>query len=136
MAKSVDEYLIVWEHFKINAEQRMKAFYYFLVISIFIDGGIFASIHNHTSVELLKLQGIFVSVLSIIFFLADVRSQRLLKLSIEPMKNIEKDFSVESAKLFTRDENQRGFIFRYGTAITLLLAIQFVFGLYIIFFYN
>ena len=36
------EYL--WEHFKFNADQRLKAFNFFVVFAVFADAGVFAAL--------------------------------------------------------------------------------------------
>ena len=36
----------IWEHFKLNAEQRLKGFNLFVVLSIFADGGVFTAIER------------------------------------------------------------------------------------------
>lgn len=33
----------LWDHWKINADQRIKAFNFFVVFSVFADGGVFSS---------------------------------------------------------------------------------------------
>lgn len=33
-----------WDHWKFNADQRIKAFNFFVVFSVFADGGVFTAI--------------------------------------------------------------------------------------------
>jgi hypothetical protein len=37
---------LVWEHFKFNAEQRLRSFNFFVLLSIFADGGVFTALEK------------------------------------------------------------------------------------------
>jgi|TARA_Y100001951_G_scaffold72445_1_gene59317 hypothetical protein len=39
----VDGREFVWAHFKLNAEQRLRGFNFFVVLAIFADGGVLAA---------------------------------------------------------------------------------------------
>lgn len=117
----------VWDHFKLNAEQRLKSFNFFLLLSIFANGGVFTAIQNKIASPVLGLLGLFVALLAIVFWLADTRSKRLIRLTIPALKEIESNFP-ESHRLFAIDEAQQGYIVRYTFAFRLLMAAQFLFG--------
>jgi hypothetical protein len=36
----------LWEHWKFNADQRIKAFNFFVVFSVFANGGVFAAVEK------------------------------------------------------------------------------------------
>jgi hypothetical protein len=63
-----------------------------------------------------------------VFWLADSRSRQLLQLTIPALKEIESEFP-DSHRLFAADAIKQGHVVRYTTAIRVLLAAQFVFGL-------
>ena len=41
----------VWAHFKLNAEQRLRGFNFFVVLAIFADGGVLAALQRGFSLE-------------------------------------------------------------------------------------
>lgn len=77
----MDEHQYLWDHFKFNAEQRLKAFHFFVLLSIFADGGVFAALEKQFASGLLILLGTFILLLSFAFLLIDTRSTQLLKLT-------------------------------------------------------
>lgn len=124
----MDHEQIVWDHFKFNADQRLKAFNCFLVLSIFADGVVLAALEKKLSPFLLLLLGLFLCVLSIVFWLADTRSKGLLRTSVRALRKIEKSFPP-SSRLFRLDAGARNSTFRYTAAINILFALQLLFGL-------
>ena len=85
-AESRAERDYLWEHFKFNADQRLRAFYFFVVFSAFADGGVFTAIEKHAGGAVFLLVGAFVCLLAVAFFLIDRRSQDLLRLSVPSLK--------------------------------------------------
>ena len=118
----------VWEHFKFNAEQRLRSFNFFVLLSIFADGGVFTALEKSFNPKLVVLLGRFTALLAIVFWLADARSRALLQLTIPALKDIESSFP-ESHRLFAKDAVQQGRIVRYTFAIRALLTAQLLFGL-------
>lgn len=123
----MDQAQFVWDHFKFNAEQRLKAFNFFIVLSIFADGGVFTALEKEMDAGLIILLGLFIVLLSIVFFIVDRRSQELLRLTLPALKQMESDFS-DAARLFAIDEQGQGRFLRYTTAFLILLAVQAMFG--------
>ena len=70
----------LWQHFAFNAEQRLKAFNFFVVFSVFTNGGVFAATEKASHGAVFTLLGGFVLILSLVFAVVDVGSQSLLKL--------------------------------------------------------
>ena len=124
----MDEQTLVWDHFKLNAEQRLKSFNFFLLVAIFVNGGVINAIDKKLSPALLLLLGIFLCVLSFVFWLADTRSKHLLKLSVDALLEMEASYQ-EKFQLFRIDKASRSSVSRYTVAIGTLLGVQFVFGL-------
>lgn len=124
----MNESQFVWDHFKFNSEQRLKSFNFFVLLSIFADGGVFAVLERGTlDPELLTLLGGFIVVLAIIFWLVDTRSQNLLRLTIPALKHIESAFS-EHSQLFRKDTEEQGRFVRYTFAFRVLQCGQLFFG--------
>jgi hypothetical protein len=127
----MNESQFIWEHFKFNADQRLKSFNFFVLLSIFADGGVFTALQKDMSPAILLLMGAFICLLAIVFWLVDTRSQNLLKITIPALKNIEKKFS-EEAQLFRIDAETQGKFVRYTFAIRTLLSCQFLLGIGIV----
>ncbi len=124
----MEEGQFLWDHFKFNAEQRLKGFNFFVLLSIFADGGVFTAIEKGFDPKLLALLGLFISILAAVFWLVDKRSQQLLLLTIPGIKKLEQNFSPES-RLFELDAKRQGKIVRYTFAFRALLIGQLAFGL-------
>ncbi|MEX2962526.1 hypothetical protein [Microbulbifer sp. TYP-18] len=120
------EYLC--QHYRFNAEQRLKAFNLFVVLSMFVEGGIFTAVEKDFHPLTLALLGGFVLILSTVFWLVDMRSRQLLKLAVPGLRRLEQELPPQ-ARIFCHDEAKRGRLIRYSFAIRALLAAQFVFGL-------
>lgn len=123
----MDQETLVWDHFKLNAEQRLKSFNFFLLVAIFANGGVINAIDKKLSPALLLLLGAFLCVLSFVFWLADTRSKNLLRLSVEALLEMESSYS-EKFQLFKLDSEARNDVARYSVAIGTLLVVQFAFG--------
>ena len=129
LVKAERDYL--WEHFKFNADQRLRAFNFFVVFSVFADGGVFAAAQNKAPAPVFLLIGAFVCLLSLTFFLIDRRSQDLLRLGVPGLKEYEKQFP-EHSRLFAREEARGARLVRYTVAFGILFVSQLVFGLGIV----
>lgn len=62
----MDEWQYLWDHFKFNAEQRLKGFNFFVLLSIFADGGVFTAIDRQFNPVLLALLGSFIIILVLV----------------------------------------------------------------------
>ena len=124
----MNEQIFVWEHFKFNAEQRLKGFNFFVLLSIFADGGVLTAIERGLAPVLLLVLGLFIMLLALVFWVVDARSQQLLRLAIPALKKIESSFSPESRLFAIAESRQRRFI-RYTAAIRALHVAQLGFGL-------
>jgi hypothetical protein len=126
MKKDEKDYL--WQHFVFNAEQRLKAFNFFVIFSVFANGGVFTAFKENFEGYVFVLIGGFICVLSIVFGLIDIRSQFLLRLAVPGLKEYEKQLATES-RLFTIDASKGNCRPRYTLAFRILFILQFIFGL-------
>lgn len=124
----MDAAQLVWDHFKFNAEQRLKIFNFFVLFSIFANGGVFTAIQYHVASFVLVLLGLFLALLAAVFGIVDARSHQLIELTIPALKEIESSFPP-SHRLFSIDAERQGRLIRYTVAFRILLGIQFLFGL-------
>ena len=118
----------VWAHFKLNAEQRLRGFNFFVVLAIFADGGVLAALERGFSSGVLMLLGAFTVLLAMVFWLVDARSRQLLAITIKALKEIEADYP-ESHRLFALDALGQSRVISYTFAIRALLLAQMGFGL-------
>jgi len=118
----------LWEHWKFNADQRLKAFNFFVVFSVFANGGLFSAIEKCVHPSLILFIGLFIAALAFVFWLLDERSKILLHLSGPGIKAFEKLVIQENAQLFHLDEKNLTGMKRYTFAFRVLFALQFVFG--------
>jgi hypothetical protein len=125
---NTDEMEYLWKHFAFNAEQRLKAFNFFVVFAVFSNGGMLTAFERNSHPLVFVFIGFIVVSLPIVFWIIDTRSRNLLKLAVPGLKECEKRFS-EHSRLFCRDEVHSRTIYRYTVAFRLLFSIQFVFGL-------
>lgn len=117
----------VWDHFKFNAEQRLKSFNFFVLLSIFADGGVLTALEKSFDPKLQILLGAFIVILAVVFWLVDTRSQNLLKLTIPALKEIEQKFPQHS-QLFKLDSEQQSNFVRYTFAFRTLQICQMLLG--------
>lgn len=123
----MDASQFVWDHFKLNAEQRLKSFNFFVLLSMFADGGVFTALEKGLMPSSLLLLGGAIALFGIVFWLVDSRSRELLLLTIPALKQIEMNFP-ENNRLFAIDAQQQGRFVRYTFAFRTLILSQIVFG--------
>lgn len=132
----MDEIQYLWDHWKFNADQRLRAFNFFVVLSVFADGGVFTAIEKCVHPIVLIVIGVFVLALSVAFLLMDVRSEQLVGLSQVGIKEFEGTLNP-SARIFhqdalNRDRQLRYRLVRFKHAFRALFGLQFVFGLLVV----
>jgi len=116
------------EHYRFAADQRLKVFNFFVILTMFVEGGIFTAVEKDFHPLILALLGGFVVILVTVFWLMDIRSRQLLKLAVPALKTLEQDYP-EEARIFSNDAIRRGDLARYTFAFRVLLAGQLVFGM-------
>lgn len=121
----------LWQHFVFNAEQRLKAFNFFVVFSVFANGGVFAAAEKDSHGVIFILIGAFVVALSIVFWVIDARSQGLLQLAVPGLKEYEGRFQ-EHSRLFEQDSRRKHQCIRYTHAFRALFVMQLLFGIGVI----
>lgn len=126
MALSADSYL--WEHWKFNADQRLKAFNLYVVFSIFANSLVFTAYEKHAHPLVLVFMGGFVMLLATVFAMVDRRSRKLLHLLKQGLKGLERALP-QDCRPFQLDDIHREPWARYTIAFNLLFAMQMFFGL-------
>jgi hypothetical protein len=127
MEISNDQKNYLWQHFQFNADQRLKAFNFFVVLSVFANGGVFTALDKAFHPFVLVLIGGFVVALSMVFLIIDLRSTELLALAVPGLKAYEQQLP-EPMRVFTNDTEKKRFVPKYTFAFRALFALQFLFG--------
>jgi hypothetical protein len=125
-----DERDYLWKHFAFNAEQRLKAFHFFVIFSGFANGGILTASNGTSPPAVFLFLGFFVCLLCVVFYLIDLRSRTLLEMTKPGLIKCEEGLSAE-ARVFTLDRN-RGKLATYTFAFHSLFVWQFLFGVGVI----
>jgi hypothetical protein len=128
---SAGEESYLWEHWKFNADQRLKAFNFFVAFSIFANGGVFTAFDRATHPIVLVLLGGFVVFLSLIFAMVDSRCRRLLRVTKSGLKAYEQQLRPES-RLFHNDDQQASRFVRFTVAFNTLFSLQCLFGVMVV----
>jgi hypothetical protein len=121
----------VWEHWKFNADQRIKAFNFFVIFAIFADGGVFAALEKGAHPIVLVTVGALIVALAAAFCVIDVRSERLIRLSEPGLLAFEASLG-EVSRVFHADSPRRSSWVRYKFAIRGLIGLQAGFGALVI----
>ena len=124
-----DTYL--WEHWKFNADQRIRAFNFYVVFAIFGNGMVFSAFDKQVPGAVLMLLGGFICLLAVVFAIVDARSRHLLHMTKEGLKLFEQKLSIP-ARPFLLDDVHRSRWVRYTVAFNLLFGAQALFGLIVI----
>ena len=125
----------LWDHFKFNADQRIKAFNFFVILSGFVNGAVFAAYEKKFALPLIMAIGVLIIVLAATFAVIDQRSRNLTRLSLPGLKQFEAECQTltnDNFKIFTTDANSSSRIVRYTTAFALLYCVQAAFGIAVV----
>jgi hypothetical protein len=128
------EYQHLWENWKFSADQRIKAFNFFVIFSVFTNGGVFTAIEKCALPVVFVCISLFIIVLSVTFWTIDVRNQALLQRSISGLREYEESL-LESVRVFQYDEKHRSKYFNMKNAFYILFGLQLLFG-FVIFSYG
>jgi hypothetical protein len=121
----------LWEHWKFNADQRIRAFNFYVVFAIFGNGMVFSAFDRQVPGAVLVLLGGFIGLLAVVFAIVDARSRHLLHLTKEGLKAFEHKLPIPS-RPFLLDDVHRSRWVRYTVAFNLLFGAQLLFGLMVI----
>lgn len=127
MALTAQAYL--WEHWKFNADQRLKAFNFFVALAVFANGMAFTAVDKHAHPLVLLFLGGLAGLLAVVFAIVDMRSRRLLRVTKHGLKELEKDLPLTCRPFLLDDLNNQPRLVRFTVAFNLLFALQLLFGL-------
>jgi hypothetical protein len=121
----------LWEHFKFNADQRLKAFHFYVLLSVFADGGVYAIVEKGREHAWHLPLGLFLMLLALVFYALDRRSRELLQLSENGLRLYESHLPPV-ARLFEMDSGKSTKLIRYTNAFLVLYVAQFLFGMAVV----
>jgi hypothetical protein len=124
----LNEETYLWEHWKFNADQRIRAFNFYVVFAIFGNGMVFTAFDKCAHPAVMVLLGAFISLLAVVFAIVDSRSRHLLHITKAGLKHFEQKLP-EHARPLHLDELHRQRWVNYTVAFNLLFGMQLVFGL-------
>ena len=87
---------LAWKHFNYHADQRLKAFNFFVVVITFILAGAFAALAGKMQREVGLIAGIALVFLPWIFYGLDQRNRQLIKLAEKALADFEHKFPSAS----------------------------------------
>lgn len=99
----MDSKLYAFEHFKYHADQRIKVFNFFILLSIFIDGAVLTAYEKSLPYISISIMGALIYLTVIIFKILDDRSRSLIDISKKALIKLEKEEEEIQCKLFTLD---------------------------------
>lgn len=85
-----------WKYFALHAEQRMKVFNFYVVLSTLVVGGLITVIKDGTNLLLGAPIGFLLAFLSFVFWKLDSRVKHLIKHAEAAMKKLEGDSAVST----------------------------------------
>lgn len=129
--KTMTEIQYLWDHWKFNADQRIKAFNFFVVFSVFANGGLFTAVDKGAHPVVLAVIGTFITLLASIFWMIDSRSRALIRLSEPGIKRFEESLWHHS-RLFHRDQTNADRLARYSNSFRVLFVAQLVLGISVV----
>lgn len=119
----------LWEHWKFNADQRIKAFNFFVVFAIFSNGGVFTALEKQAHPGVLLAIGLLIVVLVAVFWMIDVRSERLIRLAEPGFRLFEQTLDPVARVFYVDAAKYRGSWIRYKYAFRTLFLAQLLFAL-------
>ena len=91
---------LVWEYFKVHAEQRLKTFHFYIIIITLLIGSAFTLLKDKEYIFFILI-GFLTSFFSFIFWRLDIRNKELINNAENELIKLEENFSIE---LFKKDK--------------------------------
>ena len=127
------------KYFEIHAQQRIKAFQFFVTLSTAIGGGAVYSLENDNPIALLVL-GVVMCFVSFVFRMLDVRTRTLVKNGEEALKYLDSLHDLPKVhnlpsplSLFERDDEIRRRNRNFNTCFSYRICFGMAFGMFFLF---
>jgi hypothetical protein len=132
-----DIFEIAWKHFEVVAEQRLKAFHFYVLMLAASVGASLTALEKHAEFFVVLMCGLFCIGSSIAFLLIEVRTRRLLQIPKNVMTALEiGDHWPQNLRLFSVDNlRQEGLwksIVSYSAAIRGTMIAHLLFGILLV----
>lgn len=100
-----------WKYFSLHAEQRLKTFHFFVILSTVITGGILTIAKDIINVGYAAPLAYLLSILTFVFYKLDLRNKELIKHGENALKTLEEILNIPNTntephilKLFINEE--------------------------------
>src|SRR6266853_2054763 len=100
-----------WNYFALHAEQRLKAFHFFIILATTILGGFLLLFRYGQSHKWTAVLGILLALLSFVFWKLDVRTRTLVKNGEDALKFLDAQHGLPNIdgvphplRMFSRDD--------------------------------
>jgi hypothetical protein len=131
----MEEEVYLMEHYKLLLDQRFKAFNYFIILSVFADGAAITTLEKIEKTDqsgIVFAIGIFILIVTLAFFILDVRMRVLIKSTTKGLKEGYERILTDAGKHLTRLEQEKSKVFRFTIAFRILFLGQVFMGIFII----
>lgn len=98
--KSLDEIFrkYAWDYFALHADQRLKAFHFYILLSTAILGGFAVLLRNGAFQKWMAVFGLFLVFFSFVFWKLDNRTRGLIKHGEEALEFLDAQHALASAE--------------------------------------
>jgi hypothetical protein len=93
-----------WNYFSLHADQRMKTFNFYIVLSGAIVAGIIAALKENDSPAIAALLAFILAFLSFVFWKMEQRVRYLVKHGENALKHLEGEIGAEALQLLNYEE--------------------------------
>jgi hypothetical protein len=85
-----------WKYFSLHAEQRLKTFHFFVILSTVLTGAILTLAKDTVYVGYASPLAYLLAVFSFVFWKLDVRNKELIKHGENALKNLEDQLNIQA----------------------------------------
>jgi hypothetical protein len=100
-----------WKYFSLHAEQRLKTFHFFVILSTLLTGAVLTIAKDTVHVGYASPLAYLLSVFSFVFWKLDIRNKELIRHGESALKNLENHFDFQNSgeqpqviQLFSHEE--------------------------------
>lgn len=119
-----------WKYFSLHADQRLKTFHFYVIISSLLTGAILALSKNIDEPILVTPICYLITLFSFVFWRLDARNKFLIKHAEDALKKLEKlqeghSSSFELIHLFTDEESKTSTVTNNKTIVNKILNLSY-----------
>ena len=132
-----DIFEIAWKHFEVIAEQRLKAFHFYVLMLAASVGASLTALEKHAEFFVVLICGLFCIGSSLAFLVIEIRTRRLIQIPKDVMTALEiGDHWPQNLRLFSVDNLRQERLWKsmvsYSAAIRGTMVAHLVFGILLV----